>query len=332
MTRSAAGLAASRSSIASDASTPVTSTPRDASGTASRPVPTPSSRTGPGPAERDEQVHRRVGVRAGLVGPLRPVPVVVHVREPVAVGRAVVLADAGLRVGIASPPGFAIRVHQSCCAALAVAQRRGVGLVRSLSGMPETVYLDHAATTPMRPEAVEAMLPWLRGRSRQPVGLAPPGPGRPAGGRRRPRRAGRAGRLPPRRGRVHLRGHRGRQPGGVGVPRRRGGPACAARSSTTRCSTRCGPGGGRRGGGRRRGADRPRGPRPGARGGDDARTVGVVSVLLANNEVGTVQDLAAVRSVVDAEAPGAVLHTDAVQAFAVARRRRRGPHRPTWCR
>src|SRR5437868_4324766 len=46
--------------------------------------------------------------------------------------------------------------------------------------------------------------------------------------------------------------------------------------------------------------------------GDD---VSVVSVMLANNEVGTVQPLAAVAEVVRSRAPRAVLHTDAVQAF-----------------
>jgi len=40
----------------------------------------------------------------------------------------------------------------------------------------------------------------------------------------------------------------------------------------------------------------------------------LVSVMLANNEVGTVQDLAAVVAVVAERAPHAVLHTDAVQA------------------
>src|SRR3954447_7622698 len=44
--------------------------------------------------------------------------------------------------------------------------------------------------------------------------------------------------------------------------------------------------------------------------------VSVVSVMLANNEVGTVEPLAAVAEVVRARAPRAVLHTDAVQAFA----------------
>ena len=45
----------------------------------------------------------------------------------------------------------------------------------------------------------------------------------------------------------------------------------------------------------------------------DERTV-VVSVMLANNEVGTVQPLAQVAALVAERAPRAVLHTDAVQA------------------
>lgn len=45
----------------------------------------------------------------------------------------------------------------------------------------------------------------------------------------------------------------------------------------------------------------------------DEQTV-VVSVMLVNNEVGTVQPLDAVADLVRAEAPRAVLHTDAVQA------------------
>jgi cysteine desulfurase len=43
--------------------------------------------------------------------------------------------------------------------------------------------------------------------------------------------------------------------------------------------------------------------------------VAVVSVILANNEVGTIQPLAQVADVVRQLAPHAVLHTDAVQAF-----------------
>jgi len=44
------------------------------------------------------------------------------------------------------------------------------------------------------------------------------------------------------------------------------------------------------------------------------RTVSIVSVQLVNNEVGTLQPLGAVAHLVRQRAPGAVLHTDAVQA------------------
>lgn len=47
---------------------------------------------------------------------------------------------------------------------------------------------------------------------------------------------------------------------------------------------------------------------------DDSVTV--VSVMLANNEVGTVQPLAEVTELVRRRAPNAVVHTDAVQAFS----------------
>jgi cysteine desulfurase len=43
--------------------------------------------------------------------------------------------------------------------------------------------------------------------------------------------------------------------------------------------------------------------------------VSVVSVMLANNEVGTIQPLAEIAALVRERAPEAVLHTDAVQAF-----------------
>ena len=74
-----------------------------------------------------------------------------------------------------------------------------------------TVYLDHAATTPMLPAAVEAMTAQFIGRGQRqlPARLRPAvAPG--GGGVPRDDRAG-AG-LPPGRGRVHLRRHRGRQP------------------------------------------------------------------------------------------------------------------------
>jgi cysteine desulfurase len=47
---------------------------------------------------------------------------------------------------------------------------------------------------------------------------------------------------------------------------------------------------------------------------DDSVTV--VSIMAANNEVGTIQPLGAIAEVVRRQAPRAVLHTDAVQAFS----------------
>ena len=44
-------------------------------------------------------------------------------------------------------------------------------------------------------------------------------------------------------------------------------------------------------------------------------SVGLVSVMLVNNEIGVIQDLAGVAEVLARRAPHAVLHTDAVQAF-----------------
>jgi cysteine desulfurase len=44
-------------------------------------------------------------------------------------------------------------------------------------------------------------------------------------------------------------------------------------------------------------------------------SVALVSIMLANNEIGTIQPLAKIAELVRARAPQAVLHTDAVQAF-----------------
>ncbi len=54
--------------------------------------------------------------------------------------------------------------------------------------------------------------------------------------------------------------------------------------------------------------------------------VAVVSVMAVNNEVGSVNDLAAVASVVRERAPGALLHTDAVQAACWLDLRQLWPH------
>ena len=44
-------------------------------------------------------------------------------------------------------------------------------------------------------------------------------------------------------------------------------------------------------------------------------SIAMVSVMLANNEIGTIQPIADIAELVRDRAPGAVLHTDAVQAF-----------------
>jgi cysteine desulfurase len=54
--------------------------------------------------------------------------------------------------------------------------------------------------------------------------------------------------------------------------------------------------------------------------------VAVVSVMAVNNEVGTITDLAAVASVVRSRAPRALLHTDAVQAASWLDLRQVWPH------
>ncbi len=56
------------------------------------------------------------------------------------------------------------------------------------------------------------------------------------------------------------------------------------------------------------------------------RTVSIVSVMAVNNEVGSINDLAAVRRVVGRHAPDAILHTDAVQAASWLDLREVTPH------
>ena len=56
------------------------------------------------------------------------------------------------------------------------------------------------------------------------------------------------------------------------------------------------------------------------------RSVAIVSVMTVNNEVGSINDLEAVRRVVRRHAPGALLHTDAVQAASWLDLREVTPH------
>ena len=207
-----------------------------------------------------------------------------------------------------------------------------------------TVYLDHAATTPMVPAAVEAMTAHLA-RGRQPELAARVRPARPPHRRGVPRDDRAGARLPPRRGGLHLRRHRGRQPRAQGHPLgpARRGPAPhphpgLRRSSTTPCSTRCDWLREAEGAevellpvddqGRldvdalRAAVER------------DPDSVSLISVMWANNEVGTLQPVDEVVAI--AAEHGIPVHTDAIQAvgavpvdFAAAGVDALTPHRRT---
>ena len=176
--------------------------------------------------------------------------------------------------------------------------------------MSVTVYLDHAATTPMHPEAVEAMLPFLTERFGNPSGShAVAREARKALEEARDVVAGCLGARP---GEVVFTG------GGTEADNLAVAGAHAVHPGVVVCSAvehhavlhACEHLGGVLA--------------PVAPSGVtdlDALTellhpdVSVVAVMLANNEVGTVQPLADVAAVVRDRAPRAVLHTDAVQAF-----------------
>ncbi|MDP9074539.1 MAG: cysteine desulfurase [Actinomycetota bacterium] len=178
-------------------------------------------------------------------------------------------------------------------------------------------YLDHAATTPLRPEAVAAMLPWLTERFGNPSGS---------------HAVARAARMAIDDARDLAADALGVAPGGIvftgggteadnlailGVLARRPGvvvcsavehhavlhaadAAVAGGSATERRVVPVHPDGA---------IDLD------ALAGALDPAVSVVSVMLANNEVGTIQPLRAVARLVRRLAPQAVLHTDAVQAF-----------------
>jgi cysteine desulfurase len=179
-----------------------------------------------------------------------------------------------------------------------------------------SIYLDHAATTPLRPEAFEAMRPWLTGAF-----------GNPSGGHRVAREARRA--VDEARDAVAV--ALGCRPGEVvftsggteadnlavagviAAARERGGPAGVVCSAVEHHAVLHSV---EALGGHTVGVD--------AAGRIDltelAETIGadtaLVSVMLANNEVGTIEDLDAVAATIAERAPGALLHTDAVQAVA----------------
>ena len=173
-----------------------------------------------------------------------------------------------------------------------------------------TVYLDHAATTPMRPEAVAAMLPFLTERFGNASGV---------------HAVARAARDALDEARETVARCLGAQPGEIvftgggteadnlaisGVIARRGGIAVCPAGEHHAVLHSVEAAGGR--------------VVPSSTNGRvdldrlvDAldEDVSVVSVMLVNNEVGTIERLTQVIQVVREHAPNARLHTDAVQAF-----------------
>jgi cysteine desulfurase len=177
-------------------------------------------------------------------------------------------------------------------------------------------YLDHAATTPLWPEAAKAMLPWYTERFGNPSGS---------------HAVARAARTAIDDGRDIVAAALGVEPGGIvftgggteadnlailGVSALRPGPivcsaiehhavlhAAEAAAKEYQTEARLVP-------------VHPDGTLD-LEALSDAldESVSVVSVMLANNEVGTIQPLADVARLVRRRAPRAVLHTDAVQAF-----------------
>ena len=171
-------------------------------------------------------------------------------------------------------------------------------------------YLDNAATTPMRPEAVEAMLPFLRDRFGNPSGAhAVAREARKALDEAREAVAACLGAEP---GEVVFTG------GGTEADNLAVTGAHAAQPGAVVCTAI------------EHHAVLHAAAALGARvapvGPDGVvdldrlaelldPTVTVVSVMLANNEVGTVQPLDRVAALVRERSPEAILHTDAVQAF-----------------
>ena len=181
-----------------------------------------------------------------------------------------------------------------------------------MSVHPERAYLDWAATTPMRPQAVEAMLPFLTERFGNPSGShAVSREARKALDEAREVVAACLGARP---GEMVFTG------GGTEADNLAIAGTCAVRPGPTVCSAvehhavlhACEALG-----------DNRLAPVDGDGVVDLDRlaelldeSVSVVSVMLANNEVGTIEPLAEVTALVGERAPHAVVHTDAVQAFA----------------
>lgn len=183
------------------------------------------------------------------------------------------------------------------------------------------VYLDHAATTPMRDDAVEAMLPFLTERFANPSGS---------------HRFARDARKAVDEARDRVAAAVGCRPGEIVFT------GCGTEADNAAIA-----GAGRVAGGRAvcsaaehhavlHAVERAHGTvvavdavgrmdESGLRAalGDDVR---VVSVMAVNNEVGTVTDVASVAAIVRDGAPGAVVHTDAIQAACWLDLRELWPH------
>jgi cysteine desulfurase len=174
----------------------------------------------------------------------------------------------------------------------------------------DLVYLDHAASTPLRPEAREAMLPWLGERFGNPSGS---------------HAIARAARRAVDDAREVVAACLGAAPGEIvftsggteadnlavhGVYEANGGAVVCTAVEHHAVLHACAHLGGRvapvDADGR---VDLDRLPRW------LDEDVSLVSVMLSNNEVGAVQPLADVAALVHARSPHAVLHTDAVAAF-----------------
>ena len=208
------------------------------------------------------------------------------------------------------------------------AERTGsLARVRDAPATPgQLIYLDNAATTPMRTEAIEAMMPFLRDRYANPSGS---------------HRFARDARRAVDEARDSVAAVIGCGPNEVvftgcgtesdnmsvlGAVARRGGlPVCSAIEHPAVAEAVA------RSGGRTVGVDRY-----GRIDLDELAAtldesmagpgVAVVSVMAVNNEVGTLNDLAEVRRVVRRHAPTALVHTDAVQAACWLDLREITPH------
>jgi cysteine desulfurase len=185
----------------------------------------------------------------------------------------------------------------------------------------QLIYLDHAATTPMRQVAIDAMLPFLADGYANPSGAHRfARQARRAVDDARDRIAGIVGCLP---GEVVFTsgGTESDNAAIAGAVWRHGGvPVCPATEHHGVLHVV------ERHGGRVTGVDRSgRADLDQLAAALDDR-VSIASVMAVNNEVGSINDLAAVAEVVRDGAPDALLHTDAVQAGCWLDLRQLWPH------